>query len=304
MKRRKRTRTTPDNPATFLERDALIRVVLASSLPERAKVLLVSILMHLHVETGLCNPSIGDLARASHISSRSVKRWLHYLKMSGCIEAKPAKGRNNRYTVVTRAIPMAPVGPRNPNKTKESNSGQSDGTGATTGRHSGQYSGPHTSVQAKRDIRAPEPEGRDIPHYAGVQAAKPNPNGAGTDSASAPDLREAFARFWQAYPRHVGESATRKAFAAAVQKGADPDRIVFGAKLHALEMKRVEREEKFIKHPANWLHDESYNDAAPEGLVINQNGEPIEIEGRTEDDRHMSFSDFARARGRAYGTQH
>lgn len=84
----------------------------------------------------------------------------------------------------------------------------------------------------------------------------------------------AFPEFWAAYPNKKDEDDARKAFAAAIKRGADPAALIDGAKRYAVE--RAGQDPKFTKHPATWLTKGSWkNQPAPTGPVIDQQGNII-----------------------------
>lgn len=75
--------------------------------------------------------------------------------------------------------------------------------------------------------------------------------------ASAPSASdEAFARFWNEYPRKEAKAAARKAWAKAV-KIADPQMIIDGAARFACD---VNRDPGFTPHPATWLNAGRWED--------------------------------------------
>jgi hypothetical protein len=69
-----------------------------------------------------------------------------------------------------------------------------------------------------------------------------------------------FASFWDAYPRRTGKGAARKAFAAAVAAGADPQVIVATASAYGDRCHQLQKEPQFVPHPATWLNQERWED--------------------------------------------
>jgi hypothetical protein len=67
----------------------------------------------------------------------------------------------------------------------------------------------------------------------------------------------AFDAFWQAYPRKVGKQAARRAWDAALRRGADPAVIVAGAQRYAADPNRAD---EFTKYPQGWLRDGRWED--------------------------------------------
>ncbi|KDN75241.1 hypothetical protein DF19_25140 [Streptomyces olindensis] len=70
-----------------------------------------------------------------------------------------------------------------------------------------------------------------------------------------------FDDFWNAYPRKVAKGAARAAFAKAMKRGADPDRITQAAASHASAWKTKDTDPQYIPYPATWLNQERYDDA-------------------------------------------
>jgi hypothetical protein len=74
------------------------------------------------------------------------------------------------------------------------------------------------------------------------------------------NIDEGFARFWNAFPKHKGRVAALAAFAAAVERGVDPETLIAGAKRYAVE--RTGEDEQYTKHPKNWLIEGCWDDEA------------------------------------------
>lgn len=72
-----------------------------------------------------------------------------------------------------------------------------------------------------------------------------------------------FQAFYDAYPKHVAIGAARKAYAAALKKGATPEIMLAGAQRYALA--RAREDPQFTKNPATWLNAESWTDEAAAG---------------------------------------
>lgn len=97
-----------------------------------------------------------------------------------------------------------------------------------------------------------------------------NPDDKNTVGASAdlPDGKagnrtsEAFAAFWEAYPRKVEKQAAARKFAAALKAGIQPERIIAAAARYA-QSDQVAR--GYVKHPTTWLNAGCWDDtdAAP-----------------------------------------
>ncbi|MHB9862149.1 hypothetical protein [Streptomyces sp. YIM S03343] len=69
-----------------------------------------------------------------------------------------------------------------------------------------------------------------------------------------------FDDFWAAYPKRVGKGTARRAWTAALKRGADPSAIVTAATKHADAWSRAGTERQWIPYPATWLNGERYDD--------------------------------------------
>jgi hypothetical protein len=117
------------------------------------------------------------------------------------------------------------------------------------------------------DFASPDSEKKkDSRRKKNKDAAKPKPQ----------DTAESFERFWAVYPKRVAKEAARKAFARAVENGADPEALIIGAQRYAVE--RQGQDSKYTKHPATWLNAGCWNDEMPSGAVIDQDGNVVEVE--------------------------
>jgi uncharacterized protein YdaU (DUF1376 family) len=73
------------------------------------------------------------------------------------------------------------------------------------------------------------------------------------------ELRSLSERFYKSYPKHVDPRLAEKAFAAAVKRGADPEKIIAAAERFAEATRRAGTEKQFIKAPAVWLNAGAYD---------------------------------------------
>ena len=78
-------------------------------------------------------------------------------------------------------------------------------------------------------------------------------------SITASALRAFTERFYRAYPKHVDPRLAEKAFASAVKRGADPEKIIAAAERFAEATRRAGTEKQFIKAPAVWLNAGAYD---------------------------------------------
>ncbi|MHC3450831.1 helix-turn-helix transcriptional regulator [Streptomyces prasinus] len=69
---------------------------------------------------------------------------------------------------------------------------------------------------------------------------------------------EAFGAFWLTYPKRRDKEAAKKAWIAALERGAEPQQMVDAAKDYAQE--RRDQDPQFTKYPATWLNKGCYDD--------------------------------------------
>jgi hypothetical protein len=69
---------------------------------------------------------------------------------------------------------------------------------------------------------------------------------------------EAFGAFWINYPKKKAREEARKAWIAAIKRGADPQHMVERAQAYAYE--RRGQDPKYTKYPATWLNKGCYDD--------------------------------------------
>jgi hypothetical protein len=70
---------------------------------------------------------------------------------------------------------------------------------------------------------------------------------------------ETFGRFWSAYPEKKGKPAAYQAWLKALERGADPERVITAAATYRDDPRR--NPEK-TKYPQGWLTDERYLEVA------------------------------------------
>lgn len=69
---------------------------------------------------------------------------------------------------------------------------------------------------------------------------------------------EAFGAFWLVYPKKKAREEAKKAWCSAIERGANPERLVSSATAYARE--RAGEDPKFTKYPATWLNKGCYDD--------------------------------------------
>lgn len=78
------------------------------------------------------------------------------------------------------------------------------------------------------------------------------------DSSAPEQHLEAFGAFWLIYPKKKAREEARKAWVAAIERGATPEHITTAAQTYARE--RAEQDPKYTKYPATWLNKGCYDD--------------------------------------------
>ena len=71
---------------------------------------------------------------------------------------------------------------------------------------------------------------------------------------------EAFARFWEAYPRKVGKHAARQVFDKINLDPETSDRIVAAADAYRKKVAKDGTDPQYIKHPSGWLNARRWED--------------------------------------------
>jgi len=90
-------------------------------------------------------------------------------------------------------------------------------------------------------------------------AVEAKPNGKPRSGKSTTDEHlKAFGAFWLNYPKKRAREEARKAWIAALGRGADPEHIVTAAADYAKE--RANEDPKYTKYPATWLNKGCYDD--------------------------------------------
>jgi hypothetical protein len=267
------------NPPTFLERDNWMRGLLAAKLPHASARVGVAIAMHLHVESGRCNPNYKTVGKASRVSERSVFRHVELLVRAGWIALFRKTGYSNQHFLLTPANSMAGGTPANPMAdlplpNRGGDPCQIEGGPLPIGWQT--KSGKEKRKEKRRKTLSP-----DVSLNGKKRAGKSKPSAVDRDAETA----DAFAEFWAVYPNHQNEKLARKAFARAVID-TDPEIIIVGAQHYAVaEQMRLTRPKQTAQHTAhahNWLDAQRWNDPPPPGVVIDENGNTVAVEHEEE----------------------
>jgi DNA-binding transcriptional ArsR family regulator len=91
------------------------------------------------------------------------------------------------------------------------------------------------------------------------QLLKDSSSPAAQTDEPAEDLHlQAFGAFWSNYPKKRAREEAKRAWIAAIKRGADPKHIVDAAQGYARE--RFGQDPKYTKYPATWLNKGCYDD--------------------------------------------
>ncbi|MCY0916983.1 hypothetical protein OS965_02180 [Streptomyces sp. H27-G5] len=143
--------------------------------------------------------------------------------------------------------------------------------------------------QLHKDSCAPSAHERD---------SAPQPLFASPASSAEPNSEQQqeidFAAFYAIYPRKIAKGNARKAFAAAVKRGAKPADLIAAAAAHRDNWVRCKTESRFIPHPTTWLNGERYDDELPNPSAFQSSGSgPQTTERNLTDEEIENASHFA-----------
>lgn len=122
-----------------------------------------------------------------------------------------------------------------------------DVTHSTPSRHA-------LKVRPSRTERRPnhqQPSDNQLPKDSSSPAAQ-------TEEPTEDLHLEAFGAFWSNYPKKRDREAAKKAWIAAIKRGADPQHMIDRAQGYARE--RFGQDPKYTKYPATWLNKGCYDD--------------------------------------------
>jgi hypothetical protein len=278
------THALANSPKTFLDRDLWMCALLASGLPHVVICVGIRIALHLRVKTGRCDPGYDKLAGELGMSKRSIYRMVAMLEHSKWLSViRSGHHRENQF-VLLRGDKV--LSPQNTSEVTDSDIrgdriSISEVTPAVTHKEDTKRT---TKRTTKEESDSPavalwdEKKGtRDERNLFGQTESEPQaPRKKQGDRRSATDDGGAFERFWAAYPRRVAKEAAKRAFAAAIKRGADVEALIAGAQRYAVE--RTGQESRYTKHPATWLNGGCWEDELPGGAVIDQDGNVVAIQ--------------------------
>jgi helix-turn-helix protein len=298
------------NPKTFAQRDAVVRAMLAAKeLPHPTARVGVAILMHLHVNSGLCNPSHSTIAKEANVGERSVYRHIELLERLGWIAMQRTKGRTaNEYVVLDPATHMAELNTAThvagldtqPCQIEHSKPAKS----STQHCHTVADNKRRTAKKRKREEARSGPPGallnsgketaeeaRQENLFGGVEhgATGDGRAAAEPEAKRSPKLRpdiepESFLEFWAAFPRKNNREGARRRFVRALADGVDAAVLIEGARRYAAERAAAIAggdPPKYTLHANSWLRDKLWNDPPPMAdggpPVIDQHGNVVEV---------------------------
>lgn len=211
--------------------------------PARKLVLLCMANRHNGV-TGQLNPSVDDVARSCGISADQARRHLHSLIDAGLLEVignhyggKPGQSRNYRLNLaVTTGTSATPCMDATP------------GTDAAEGLHP--CSTPLAPMQLTPCTHASQ---------TGKNRNEPEKNRNLTRAART----DAFAKFWEAYPKKVGKQAAAKAF-AKVKNTEQTMVLIMKALAWQCASEQWQRDGgQYIPNPATYINQGRWDDEQP-----------------------------------------
>lgn len=163
---------------------------------------------------------------------------------------------------------------------KRAEAGRKGGEKSAESRRSKQS----VEANAKQTKQSVEANAEAGTHPVPTQPHQHTPSSADADGAPDP-----FDEFWSACPRKVGKAEARRKFAKAT-KATDPAVLIEAMRTHAAHWRAHRTEERFIPHPATWLHQGRWLDE----LVSPSSNDPPEFHRSAVLERNE-----ARARGEA-----
>ena len=188
---------------------------------------------HIHTERGYAWPPQTTIANDLGIDLRSVKRAVKSLAPYFKINRQ---GRANEYRIGDKSSPM-----------EAGNRGQKRPGKVTKTTEIGDKKYP-PSLEI---LLNPLTTSTDVDGARCARSKKRKGNRQEQQAAT----DDAFAQFWESYPRKVAKKAAEKAFARAI-KEAPLEQMLAALAIDKQDWK----EERFIPHPATWLNGGRYLD--------------------------------------------
>lgn len=207
-------------------------------------------------EDNSCYPGQSKLAVMTGQSARTVRRHLADLEAGGFIaRARRFDERghrtSDRYVLPLKGLPVNLTTGQSDHRSNQPEvnlaSGQSVPTSkGTTAADKGETNRPDRPLVKLATGQIDQvTQRRDI-----SKTQSPKPPSSTRDPG--------FVRFWDAYPRRVGKAEAFRKFQGALRRGADLEAIIAGAQRYAAANRGTE--DRFIAHPATWLHHGRWED--------------------------------------------
>jgi hypothetical protein len=234
-------------------------------------------------EGGAAWAALQTIASDARLAKATVTSMVRRLQEHGHLRVqwgKPGSGHTNRYwmEVKTEHGDLFDYAEKRSTATDLSEPEKRSNCAPPKGQNQG---GKRSNFEEKRST-ASEQTLLDSPKNLGGEARAQPPDrfaekqqesGEEERAKNGDEAAAAFAAFWAAYPRHVGEDDARKAFARALKR-ADAEAIIAGAKRYAAKRAAEIQsgdEPKWTKHPKTWLNGGRWNDEAKAG----EGGPPV-----------------------------
>jgi hypothetical protein len=223
-------------------------------------------------EGGVAWPSCRTISDAIGRSEPVVIDVVHRLEAAGHVKVewgKQGRGSSNRYWMIIKPRPADVSETNKPRPVEVSGKKKiSEFTPENLGIHPGK---PRPTDQTLSNITIEEPSKvESIP----ARASK-------TKEETPPPAGDSFEEFWRVYPKKVAREAARRAFDAAIKRGADPGIMIVGAQRYAAE--RAGQPSKFTKFPETWLRDGRWEDEGTGAVVLDEHGNIVAVDQEEEE---------------------
>jgi hypothetical protein len=245
-------------------------------------------------EGGMAWCGFDRLSARSCTSKSTAHKMIGMLQARGHLRVEWGRrgngGHSNQYWMVIKSEPgdLFEHAEKTSPKVRQSANFESSRRTPSKVRESGvQSSYTHSQSSPARTESTLEPsknhrrESQTLPPVSASPVFQEGPPAESTNQPE-PEVAEAFGEFWRAYPRKAAKEAARRAFAAAIKRGADPEILIAGARRYAIE--RAGEPARWTKHPATWLSGGCWEDEALGALIMDEDGNVVAIEEEDEAD--------------------
>ena len=133
------------------------------------------------------------------------------------------------------------------------------------------YPDPPASLQVNRPVAETPHNATEVPNISVTGTGEEGKRGTVNPPSTDVDVDASlFESFWGVYPRRIAKKEAMKKFDKAVGDGADPQKIIDGAKAYSRSVEG--KEQKYIAHPSTWLNQGRWDDE-PELPVVMSDSE-------------------------------